>query len=394
MKNGKNHSIATRCQHGGRRPRPGDSAVTTPIVQSSTFVLAEEDYRLIREGRVLDTLMYSRYGNPTVAAAEARLANLEGAERAVLFASGMAAIHAGLMASLAPGGHVVAADRLYGGTRELMLEVLPKVGCSATFVDIEDLDAVNAAIRPDTRILHVESIANPTLEVTDLVRLAEVAHERATKLVVDATFATPILQRPLELGADLVLHSASKYLSGHSDLIGGAVCGSGSLIAEVETWRRRAGGCMDPQAAFLIDRGMKTLAVRMRAHCENAIALATFFEEHPKVRLVRHPSLASHPHHERAGELLADFGGMVYFEVEGDDLAGQRIIDSLELALPAPSLGGTETLVCQPCLTSHAGLTTEQRGAAGIGPGAVRISVGIEGAVDLIADFGQALERA
>jgi len=386
------HDLATLCIHAGRRPGPEDGAVVTPIYQSATFVPGEADRALLREGRVAETRFYSRYGNPTVAALERRLAALDGAAGARCFASGNAAMHAALMATALPGGHVVAAERIYGGTRRLLEGCLEAAGGSVDFVDIDDRAAVEAAFRPDTRLLLCESLANPTLEVADLPTLARLAHDHGARLAVDATYATPILQRPLALGADVVVHSASKYLGGHADLIAGVVAGGEELLARVTDWRMDAGGCLDPHTAFLIDRGVKTLALRMRAHQEGARALADFLEGHPRVVAVAYPGLASSPQHARARELLSGGGGMLSFTLDGDDEAAARVLDRLRVALAAPSLGSVETLVSQPATSSHAHMSAEERAAIGIHPGCVRVSVGIEAPADLVADFAQALE--
>ncbi|MCL4152656.1 UNVERIFIED_CONTAM: hypothetical protein GTU68_017093 [Idotea baltica] len=330
-------------------------------------------------------------GNPTVAAVERRIADLEGAEAACLFASGNAASHAAVMGCLRNGGHIVASKRLYGGTQGLIKQVCAESESSATFVDLDDDPAVVAACTPNTRAIFCESLANPTLELADVPGLAQFAHDRGLKLIVDATFATPCLQRPLELGADIVMHSASKYYGGHSDLIGGVLAGNAEEMAAVASHRTHTGACMDPHAAFLIDRGVKTLAIRMRAHCKGALELAQFLETHDAVDRVLYPGLPSFPHHERAKTLLSDFGGMLLFTVHGDDATASQVLAALQLALPAVSLGGVETLVSQPAYTSHTAMSIAERTAVGIPPGSIRVSVGIEDPRDLIADFDQAL---
>lgn len=387
-------SLATRCIHAGRRPGPGDTAVVTPIYQTTTFVPSPEDYAQVEAGDVAGSRVYTRYGNPTVAAVERRIASLEGASDARLFASGNAASHAAVMALCLPGGHLIASNRLYGGSQALFRELLEAAGGSVSFVDFDAPSAVDDALRPETRALFCESIANPTLEVADLPRLAQFARAHDLRLIVDATYATPLVQRPLELGADLVMHSVSKYYGGHSDLLGGVLAGSGEVMKKVTAWRTNAGGCLDPHAAFLVDRGIKTLAIRMRAHLAGAQALARALEQHSGVVRVLYPGLPSFAHHERAQQLLAGFGAMLLITIDGDDQRAARVLDALRVALPAPSLGGVETLVSQPVFTSHAGLSEAQRIEAGIPPGSIRISVGIEDPADLIADFEQAIDRA
>jgi cystathionine beta-lyase/cystathionine gamma-synthase len=365
----------------------------TPIDRSSTYLLDEAAYAKIRAGRGHEARVYSRYGNPTVETLERRVAALEGAEVCRAFGSGMAALHAMLLATCARGGagHVVAASNLYGGTRELLSTGWRELGGRVTFVDLFDEAALRAALADDARALMCESMANPTLELADLPALAELTRAHGALLLVDATFASPALQRPLALGADLVMHSASKYLGGHSDLIAGLVSGRAELMESVESWRRRAGGVLDPEPAYLLERGVKTLSLRVRAHCERARELAAALAGHPRVLKVVHPSLEDFPQRELAARLLADTGGMIFFVVEGGDEAALALLDRLQLAIPAASLGGVETLVCTPATTSHAAMTSAERHAIGIPPGAVRISVGVEEAADLIADFTQAL---
>lgn len=382
---------ATLCIHGGRRPGPGDRAAVMPIHQSATFVPGEEDWRLVEEGRVAESRFYSRYGNPSVAAVERRLALLEGAAEARLFASGNAAMHAAVMALALPGGRVVASSRLYGGTRAILSGALEAAGGEVRYVDLDDARALAEALRDGARVLLCESIANPTLEVADVPRLARLAREAGARLVVDATYATPLLQRPLDLGADVVVHSATKFLGGHSDLIAGVVATSAELAPLVDRQRMVAGAALDPFAAFLLDRGLRTLALRMRAHCEGATRVASYLASHPRVALVRHPSLEDFPHHARAAQLLDGPGAVVLAALAGTDADATRLLERLELAVPAPSLGGVETLVSQPSRTSHAGMSAAERAAAGIPPGAFRLSIGVEDPEDLIADLEQAL---
>ena len=323
-----------------------------------------------------------------------RLAALEGSEHALVFASGMAALHAALLALLPRGGSIVAQREIYGSSWDLMANQLAPLGFRLALADLSDERARRQAFeehRPE--LVYCESLSNPTLHVADVPLLAAEAHARGAKLLVDATFASPALQRPVELGADLVFHSATKYLGGHSDLTAGVVCGSRTALKPVYRWLQLAGGCLDPHAAALLERGLKTLPLRMRAHCENARALAERLARHPRVERVLHPSLATHPSHAVARVVLPGFGGMLSFVVQGGDAAALRFVRALELALEASSLGGVETLVSLPFNTSHARLSSEQRAEAGIAPGFVRVSVGIEDVEDLWADFEQALAR-
>jgi cystathionine beta-lyase/cystathionine gamma-synthase len=291
------------------------------------------------------------------------------------------------------GAHVVASSELYGGTYNLFNQELPTLGMSATLVDPRAPEAIEAAIRPETQLLYYEAITNPLLKVIDIPRLAAIARKYQLRLVIDATFATPIACRPLEYGADIVVHSASKYLNGHSDLIAGVAAGSRKLIDQLWPRMLTYGGCLDPHACFLLERGLKTLAIRMKAHQVGAHALARHLEAHPRIRRVFYPLLESHPDHATARRLLANGTGNVTFVVDGGDEAALRLLDALTIPKQATSLGGVESVISLPFNTSQAGFTPCQRAAMGIDPGCVRLSVGIEDPEDLIADFDQALAR-
>jgi cystathionine beta-lyase/cystathionine gamma-synthase len=384
---------ATVCIHGGHRANPAQRAVVAPLVHSTTFLLDDESYALMTGGRSSESWIYSRIRNPSLDVVQERIAALEGAERCLVLASGMAAIHAAILATVEPGSRVVAHREIYGSTWDLLANVLAPFGVASEFVDLND-DAQRArafARRPAA--VYLESITNPALDVPDLARIAPEARAAGASVLVDATFATPLLQRPLELGADLSIHSATKYLGGHSDLTAGAVSGSSARIARVHRVMQITGGCLDPHAAVLLDRGLKTLPLRLERHGANALELARILEGHPRLERVLYPGLASHPAHERARRNLRGHGGMLSFVVRGGDAAALRFVRGLELALEASSLGGVETLVSLPYNTSHAGMSPEQRAAAGIPPGFVRVSVGIEDVHDLAADFRCALER-
>jgi len=384
---------STRAVHAGSHDDPRTGAVGTPIYQNSTFLLGAEQYRAIEEGYPRDRFIYSRYGNPTQWAVQEKLAALENAESAIVFSSGMAAITSTVLTLMDKGGHVVASNELYGGTYNLFNQELPSLGMSATLVDPRDPAAIEAAIRPETQILYFEAITNPLLKVIDIPVLAAIAERQQVRLVIDATFATPIACRPLEHGADMVVHSASKYLNGHSDLIAGVAAGSRKLIDQLWPRMLTYGGCLDPHACFLLERGLKTLAIRMKAHQESAHALARHLEAHPRIRRVFYPLLESHPDHAVARRLLENGTGNVTFVVDGGDAAALRLLDALTIPKQATSLGGVESLISLPFNTSQAGFTPRQRAAMGIEPGCVRLSVGIEDPEDLIADFDQALAR-
>ena len=387
------HGPSTRAVHAGSHDDPRTGAVGTPIYQNSTFLLGAEQYRAIEEGYPRDRFIYSRYGNPTQWAVQEKLAALENAESAIVFSSGMAAITSTVLTLMDKGGHVVASNELYGGTYNLFNQELPSLGMSATLVDPRDPAAIEAAIRPETQILYFEAITNPLLKVIDIPVLAAIAERQQVRLVIDATFATPIACRPLEHGADIVVHSASKYLNGHSDLIAGVAAGSRKLIDQLWPRMLTYGGCLDPHACFLLERGLKTLAIRMKAHQESAHALARHLGAHPRIRRVFYPLLESHPDHAVARRLLENGTGNVTFVVDGGDAAAVRLLNALTIPKQATSLGGVESLISLPFNTSQAGFTPRQRAAVGIEPGCVRLSVGIEDPEDLIADFDQALAR-
>ncbi len=376
--------LSTRAVHAGEAaPRPGEPVVT-PLAQTSTFFTDP-----VPKGEVL----YTRYGtNPNHMVVGRKLAALEGAEAGLVLASGMAAESMAVLAfagAAASRNHIVAQSELYGGTHGLFRHDLPALGIETTFV--ADDEGWEAAIRPETALLYAELPVNPTLRLPDFPRIAELARRRALPLLVDATFATPINFRPLEHGATLAIHSATKYLGGHSDLTAGAVAGSTADIERVRAKMKAFGGVLDPHATWLLERGMKTLALRVERHNANALALAQWLESHPAVTRVLYPGLPSHPDHERARALLDGFGGMLSIVVRGGDDAALRVCGRLKLMRAAPSLGGVDTLVSMPRYTSHAALTPEQRRAAGIDDGFIRISVGIEDEADLRADLAQAL---
>lgn len=370
--------------HGGR-PGPEPSApVIPPIVQSATFF----------GGRSPDEeLLYTRYGNnPNQSLLARKIAELEGMEAAVGLGSGMAATAMTLLALAGDGGHVVASRYLYGTTSSLLAGELPRRGIDTTFVDPDDGDSWRSAMRSDTRVIFLEVPTNPTLRVFDPRPLADLAREGGARLVMDATFASPINLRAVELGVDVIIHSATKYLGGHSDLVAGVVAGPRDVMNEVTRLMRLYGPALDPWGAWLLDRGIRTLELRIARHNANALGLARWLEEQPQVERVIYPGLPSHPDHELAREILGGFGGMVSFVLRGGGAAADRFVEGLSLAMVAPSLGGVETLVSQPRYTSHVGLDAGERARAGIPDGFVRVSVGVEDLDDLLADFARALD--
>jgi len=390
----RRHGFSTRAIHGARMPPVDQETPSVPIFQTSTF-------RFETSERYAETISFRRpgftytrgYGNPTLSAFERLMADLEGTQAAFSFASGMAAIHTTVTSLARAGERVVSSTELYGGTFSLMTTVLPRYGIDVTFVDPHDPDEVAKAL-PGAALFYVEAIANPNVTVADLPALGERCRSAGVPAVVDNTFASPYLCNPVELGFDLVLHSATKYVGGHNDLIGGVVCGSRQLVDRLRDTVIETGGTMAPLEAWLCMRGLATLALRMERHCANAQTLAEHLEAHPKVERVHYPGLPSHPQHEVAARLLrGGFGGMMAFDVAGGVEGGMRFCDGLELAWVAASLGGTQTLVGHAASTTHRQMDPEARRAAGIGDGLVRVSVGIEDVDDLIEDFDRALER-
>jgi cystathionine beta-lyase/cystathionine gamma-synthase len=362
------------------KAEPG-APVVTPIYQSATFFTDPVPAGEVR---------YTRYGNnPGHQRLAQKLAELEGGDDAIVLASGNAACALSLLSCVQAGDHVVAQRELYGGTLRLLERELPRLGIETTFVPFGSDWA--SALRPSTRALLIEVPVNPTLRVPDIRNVAEAAARQGLPLIVDATFASPINFRPLEHGADIVFHSATKYLGGHSDLSAGAVISTSERVAHVRELLKSFGPVLDPHAVWLLERGVKTLAVRMARHNENGMAVARWLEDHPAVARVLYPGLASHPDHERARALFAGFGGVVGVMVRGGDDAALRVTQRLRLLCVAPSLGGVESLVSMPRFTSHAALSSEERRAIGIGDGYIRLALGIEDAADLIADLEQAL---
>jgi cystathionine beta-lyase/cystathionine gamma-synthase len=339
-----------------------------------------------------DLYLYTRYENPTLRELEASLAVLEGGEAAVVFASGMAAMTTALMSIVKAGDEVLASASLYGGTARFVRDVLPRFGFGSRVVPVPDLVEVASLAGQRTRVIVVESPTNPMVEIVDLAAVAAAAHDRGIAVFVDNTFATPVVQRPLKLGADLVMHSLSKALGGHSDIIGGALVGSRARIEKAHALLKVLGGCIDPHTAFLVERGLKTVHLRVQRQCENALALATRLEKHPKVRRVVYPGLASHPGHDVARRQMSAFGGVVAVVLDGGLSAAEKFYDALQLVSRAASLGGVESLISLPVHTSHYGLSDAQLAQAGIDPGAARISLGVEDAADIIADVERALE--
>jgi cystathionine beta-lyase/cystathionine gamma-synthase len=377
--------IETQLVHAGEPAPRILGAIEMPIFQSATYEYAGEgSYHDVRYLRTNNT--------PSQLALHAKLAALEGAEAALVTASGMAAISTTLLSVLAPGDHLLAQRCLYGGTFDLLRHEFARLGIAHDFIDADRRDSWRELLRPNTRAIYVESMTNPLLEVADLEGVVQFAREHRLLSLIDNTFATPINYQPLRHGFDLVLHSATKYLNGHSDIVAGAVAGSTTLIERIRHRANHLGGSLDPHAAFLLKRGLKTLALRVRYQNASTQEIAEFLHGHPQVARVNYPGLATHPRHARARQLFGGCGGVLSFELQGSPARADAFAARLRIPTVAPSLGGVHSLLTRPATTSHAGLTREERLQLGIGDGLLRLSVGIESTEDLVDDLRQALE--
>jgi len=379
--------FGTRAVHAGQRPDPATGAIMTPIYQTSTYVQEAPGTHKGHE--------YSRVTNPTRTALEGNLAGLENAKHGIAFSSGVAGID-GILKGLRPGDHVVSSDDLYGGTFRLFRQVFEPFGIDFSFVDMTDVDATEAAMTEATKLVWIETPTNPLMRIVDIEATVERAQARGIDVAVDNTFASPYLQQPLELGADLVLHSATKYLGGHSDLILGAVCTNSDEWAEKLRFQIKSSGANPgPMDSFLVLRGTKTLHLRMERHCHNARHLAAFLEAHPKVGHVLYPGLEHHPGHDIAKKQMADFGGMISFELMDDRMeTAVDVLQSTEVFALAESLGGVESLIEHPASMTHASIPAEERAKIGLTDSLIRISVGVEELDDLQTDLDRALQHA
>jgi cystathionine gamma-synthase len=388
------HGLSTRAIHAGEdRARYADS-ITTPIVQTATYVFKDtaEIEAYTKGGK--ERFEYGRYGNPTEQVAERRLAALEGAEACVLFTSGMSAITTTILALVRAGDHIVITDDAYKKTLEFCSSYLERFGVGCTIVPFGRYEALDAAVRPRTRFIFSESPTNPYLNIFDLDRLHKIARRHKVLTLIDSTFATPANQRPLEWGVDVVIHSCTKYLGGHNDILAGAVLGRRALIEPIRDLHKGLGGVIDPHCCWLLLRGLKTFALRVAAQNETAMKVARFLEGHPVVRRVYYPGLESHPQHAIARRQMSGFGGVVTFDVKGGLAGAERFLDALKLCFIAPSLGGVETLITHPASVSYYSHTRKERYALGITDTLIRLAVGVEDADDLVADLDQALRRS
>lgn len=388
---------STQAVHGGEPRQKAHDSITVPVVQAATYTFRNSEALVayMEERMFWDAPQreeYGRYGNPTVRAVEARLAALEAGDDALLTPSGMAAIAGTMLVFLGAGGHLVLTGDCYRRTRDFVSSFLSRYGVETTIVPAGDLDALEAAIRPTTRLIFSESPTNPFMRCLDLARLGEIGRRHRIRTAIDATFATPINLRPLDYGIDLVIHSATKYLAGHNDVLAGVVAGRGGLTTPLRQMHGVLGSVLDAHAAYLVGRGLKTLGLRVERQNANGLAVARYLEGHGKVRRVWYPGLPSHPDHAIASAQMAGFGGVVSFEIDGDGSMTSRFVDALRLPYIGPSLGGVESLVEQVQLVSYFDADPEKLDALGISPSLIRLSCGIEDTADLLADLAQALD--
>lgn len=384
----------TKAIHAGQKPCPVTGAHVTPIYQTSTFVFKDVDQGARRFAGEEEGYIYTRLGNPTLTELEAKVAALEGGEAAIGAASGMAAISTALVTLLKKGDHIVAGDALYGCTHSFISEILPQYGIEVTMVDTSDLKNIENAMKPNTKVIYVETPANPTMKLVDLKGASDIAHKHGAVIIVDNTFMSPYLQRPIEHGVDVVVHSATKYIGGHGDVLAGLIIGPKELIDTMRIpYLKDFGGILSPFDAWLLLRGLKTLGVRMDRHCANAQKVAEYLEKHPLIDKVYYPGLPSHPQYELAKKQMDGFGGMMSFELKGGLEAGKVLMNSVKMITLAVSLGCVDSLIQHPASMTHSPVPREERLKAGITDGQVRLSVGIEDVEDIIADLDQALKE-
>jgi len=390
--NRKKFGTSTLAIHGDLKDKQFRSVVY-PIYQTSTFAVEKtDDYQKFID-EVDDFYIYSRYGNPTVKEVEKRLALIENADDSILFSSGMAAITTTILSHVQSGDEIISLSSIYGVTYRFFRDYLPKFGVKVKFFQIEKVDEIEKLISPKTKLIYFETPVNPTTRIVDIEKIVKFAKREDLTTIIDNTFATPINQNPIDFGVDIVIHSATKYLSGHSDLILGCVMSSRERIERIRKFKNVFGGNPDPHQAFLLGRSLKTLELRVKRQNENALKLAEFLSSHRKIRKVLYPGLKNHPEHELAKKQMSGFGGMLSFEIDGDLGRTKKFCDSLKVALNATSLGSVETLVSIPVLTSHVGMKKDELERAGISESMVRVSVGIENIEDIVWDFEQALNQ-
>ncbi len=389
----KNKGFSTKLIHAGDFEDQFGSAVT-PIYQTSTFAFKNAEQGAKRFKGEEDGYIYTRLGNPTIKALEDKLAALENGVGGVALSSGMAAVSTVYAAFLKQGDHMISTHAVYGPSRMLMENYFTNFGIESTYMDTCNPKDVESAIKPNTKLIYLETPANPTMEISDIEAISDIAHKHGILVCVDNTFSSPYLQKPLDLGADIVLHSITKFINGHADIVGGAlIAKTEAVFKRMHVTMRNFGGNMDPHQAYMVARGVKTLAIRVQKATDSAKKVADYLENHPKIKWVNYPGLKSHPQHDLAAKQMKDFGAMLCFELEGGFNAGKSLMDSVHLALLAVSLGGVETLIQHPASMTHAGIPEASRVKAGITEGLVRFSVGIEDVEDIIADLDQALSK-
>ncbi len=388
----KSKSLATLAIHAGEKKEKYADSLTTPIVQTATFTFKDSDEIEAYTKKGKDRFEYGRYGNPTERTAEKRLAELEGAEACIVFSSGMMAITTTILSLVHSGDHIVITDDCYKKTLEFCRSYLKRFGVECTIVPFGDYDILEKAINKKTRFIFSESPTNPYLNIFDLIKIKKIAKKHKVLTIMDSTFATPLNQKPLEFGVDLVIHSATKYLAGHNDILAGAVLGSSELIDVIRNLHKSMGGVINPQCSYLLLRGLKTFPLRVKVQNETALKVARLLEKHPKVKKVYYPFLESHRHYEIAKEQMSGGGGVVTFELKGTLKKSKKFLDSLELCYIAPSLGGVESLITHPATVTYYNCTRKERYELGITDTLFRLSVGIEDVNDIIADLEKGLK--
>ncbi|TGB98150.1 methionine gamma-lyase [Escherichia sp. E3659] len=396
MSNNRNYRFDTKIVHAGQHPDPSTGSLSTPIFQTSTFVFDNAEQGAARFALEEPGYIYTRLGNPTTDALEQKMAVLEDGEAALATASGISAITTALLTLCQQGDHIVSANAIYGCTHAFLSHSMPKFGITTSFVDATNIAELKAAIRPETKVVYIETPANPTLTLVDIEMVAGIAHQHGALLIVDNTFMSPYGQQPLRLGADIVVHSVTKYINGHGDVIGGVIVGKKDFIdqARYVGLKDITGGCMSPFNAWLTLRGVKTLGVRMERHSSNAMKIAQFLESHPAITHVYYPGLLAHPQYDLYKRQMTLPGGVISFEIAGGFESGRRMINAVNLCLLAVSLGDTETLIQHPASMTHSPVPPEERLKAGITDGMIRLSVGLEDPDDIIDDLQQAIATA
>ncbi len=389
----KDKGFSTKSVHSGEKQDRETGAISTPIYETSVFGFSSTKQLIDVMSNRTEGYVYTRFDNPTLRAVEKKMAKLENGEDATVFSSGMAAITSTVMTLASSGDHVVSTRDLYGGTLKLFADILPRFGIDVSLVEAMESNEIELAIRGNTKIIYAETLTNPTLKYLDMSKVAKLGRESGVTVVVDNTFASPYNLRPIQFGADVVIHSATKYLGGHNDLTAGVVVGSEGFTKKLKETRKHLGGTLDPIAAWLLLRGLKTLGLRMERHNHSGMQVAKYLERHPKVKRVYYPGLSSHPDHSIAIQQMKGFGGVVSFEIDGDIEKTMKFVESLELCLLAPSLGGTETLATQPVTSSHYFVDEESRRRAGITNQLVRLALGVEDPQDIISDLEQAFGK-